>query len=241
MKKVKIGKGIEIIDLGLYLQKQNTIIFSDFHLGFEETLNTRGSLVPRFQLKDTLERLEKIVAGIKEPIQTVILNGDIKHEFGSITNQEWRDVLKLIDFLLTKCKKIIIVKGNHDMTLSIIAKKRNIEIVKNVQMGSILIAHGDSIDKEAQSKTVKTIIIGHEHPALGVRENRRMELFKCYLKGIWKQKTLIVQPSFNTVREGTDVLQGRFLSPYLAQDRDNFEVYLAADTVRYFGRIKDNR
>ena len=238
---MQIHKGIEMHDLGIYLAKHNALIFSDFHLGFEETLNTRGSLVPRFQFKDTITLLDKICANIQQPIETIILNGDIKHEFGTITTQEWREVLKLIDFLLTKCKKIIIVKGNHDMTLSVIAKKRNMCIVKNLRMGDILIAHGDSIDKEALEKTVKTIIIGHDHPAFAVRDNRRVELFKCYLKGTWKRKTLIVQPSFNTVREGTDVLQGRFLSPYLGQQIDNFEVWVVADQTRYFGRVKDNQ
>jgi putative SbcD/Mre11-related phosphoesterase len=228
-------------DLGLYLTKHNALIFSDFHLGFEETLNTRGSLVPRFQFKDTITRLDRICANIQQPIETIILNGDIKHEFGTITTQEWREILKLIDFLLTRCKKVVIVKGNHDVILNIIAKKRNIDIVKSVRMGNILIAHGDSIDKGALEKTVKTIIIGHDHPAFAVRENRRVELFKCYLKGRWKHKTLIVQPSFNTVREGTDVLQGRFLSPYLNQKTDNFEIFLVADKVRYFGRVKDNQ
>ena len=32
--------------------------------------------------------------------EQVIINGDLKHEFGTISDQEWRDVLKIFDLIL---------------------------------------------------------------------------------------------------------------------------------------------
>ena len=100
------------IDLGLYLTKEQILVFSDFHLGYEEALQRRGVLIPRFQFKDTLKRLEQIFVDCKKKkyvIKKIIINGDLKHEFGKISDQEWREILKLIDFLLEHCSQLIII------------------------------------------------------------------------------------------------------------------------------------
>ena len=59
-----ITKNIKIIDLGLFLKKENAIIFSDFHIGYDESLNKGGILIPRFQFKDIMDRLKKIIKKI---------------------------------------------------------------------------------------------------------------------------------------------------------------------------------
>ena len=46
---MEIAKGIEIIDLGLYIKKHKLLVFADFHIGYEESLNKQGVLIPRFQ------------------------------------------------------------------------------------------------------------------------------------------------------------------------------------------------
>ena len=236
---VRIDTGIEIIDLALYLPSYKTIIFSDFHIGYEEMLTQRGIFIPRFQFKDTIKRLDRIFSKLKsKKLKTIVINGDLKHEFGVISTQEWREVLKLIDYFSKKCQKIILVKGNHDVKLGPIARKRNVELVKNYTINNILISHGDGID--AESKDAKTIIIGHDHPAIRLRDKSRTETFKCFLKGKWKRKMLIVQPSFNVLVEGSDVLQEEFLSPYLHQPIRNFEVYVVSEKeILYFGRVKN--
>ncbi len=232
---MEIAKGIDIIDLGLLLKKQKVLVFADFHIGFEEALNKQGILIPRFQFKDIIARLEKIFAKVKP--DTIVVNGDLKHEFGKISEQEWRETLKLIEFLAKHCKKLLLTKGNHDKILGPIAKKRNIDIVDFFESGGILIIHGDKIPKDLSK--YKTIIIGHEHPAVSIQEGGRVEKFKCYITGKYKRKTLIVQPSFNMVTEGTDILKESTLSPFLKQRLDNFDVYVAADKIYKFGKLKN--
>lgn len=230
---------IKIVDLALYVEERGLLVLSDFHIGYEEALQSRA-LLPRFQFNDTLTRLDGIFAKLKDKkISTIILNGDLKHEFGTISSQEWRDVLRLLDYLRQRCERIVIVKGNHDVQLGPIARKRDVEVVVYYRVGEILVAHGDEIMPAERTKSVKTIIIGHEHPALAVRDGRRVEMVKCFLKGKWKRKTLIVQPSFNLVVEGTDVLHGEFLSPYLQDGIESFDIYAVPrqGEVLYFGRI----
>jgi hypothetical protein len=232
---MEIADGIEIIDLGLYLKKEKILVLADFHIGYEEALAKQGYLIPRFQFKDFSERLESIFKKAKPEI--IIINGDIKHEFGEISEQEWRETLKLIDYLSKKCKRLILVRGNHDTILGPIAKKRNIETAAEYSTDGILIIHGHKIPRLAPK--TRTIIIGHEHPCVSLKEGPKIEKYKCFLKGKFKNRTLLVLPSFNLVTEGTDVMQEKLLSPFLSQNLDNFEVYVVADKIYYFGKLKN--
>lgn len=232
---MEISKGIEIIDLALKIDR--TLVIADIHIGFEEALNKQGIMVPRFQFRDVFERLEWILKKAKPEL--VIVNGDIKHEFGTISEQEWRETLKILDLLLEYSRKVVLVRGNHDNILGPIARKRDVEIAESYELdgGKVLVVHGN---KEIKiPKKTKIIIIGHEHPAISIREGPRAEVFKCFLKGKYKGKELIAMPSFNLVTEGTDMRRERLLSPYLQQDISEFEAFVAGDKGYYFGKIKD--
>jgi len=226
---MKLLKNIRIVDLGLYLEKEKILILCDFHIGYEEYLNEKGVLIPRFQFESILERLGKIFDGLE--VEKIIINGDLKHEFGKISVQEWRHVLGLLDFLLEK-GNVVLVKGNHDKILEPIAKKREIEIVDEFRKDGLLVTHGDKL-KELE----KVVVIGHEHPAISFNE-RKFEKYKCFLLGDYEKSKLIVQPSFNLVVEGSDVSNNKLLSPFL-KDVSNFEVFIVEDKVYRFGKVKD--
>ena len=229
-------EGIEIYDLSLYLVKSKTLVISDIHLGYEEALNVRGVLIPRIQYKDTHERIENILKNLK--VETIIVTGDFKHEFGVISETEWRNILQIIDLFFKYSKRVIVIKGNHDVNLGPIASKRKIELVDYFKIDDILICHGDEVPEEDISKQ-SIIIIGHEHAAVGLKENNKYEIYKCFLKGIWEGRTLIAMPSFNVLTTGTDIIRHERLSPFLKQDLSNFEVYIADKKTYYFGKIKD--
>ncbi len=231
---MEILKDIEIIDLALFLKKQKILVLADLHIGFEESLNKQGILVPRFQFQDLVKRLENILKQVKPKL--IIINGDLKHEFGQISETEWRQTLKILDFL-TKKAGIILLKGNHDKILGPIAEKRKLEIKDYYKVDDMYICHGNIIPEDVDFKKSKTVIIGHEHPAIGIREYPRVERFKCFLLGKYKNKKLIVQPSLNLVTEGTDLLSEKLLSPFLHQNLDNFEVFIIQDKVYNFGKL----
>lgn len=232
---MEISKGIEIIDLALFVKKQKILVLSDFHIGYEESLSEQGILVPRLHLKDIKKRLVKIIK--KTSPSTIVVNGDLKHEFSRISKQEWRDSLNIIDYLEQNCKKLILIKGNHDKILEPIAEKRNLELADDLEIEDIVITHGHNIPKIKRS--IKTIIIGHEHPAIRLKDNSRAETFKCFLKGKYKSKELIVMPSFNLVTEGSDILAEKTLSPFL-DDISDFEVFIPSETkTLYFGKVKE--
>jgi hypothetical protein len=133
----------------------------------------------------------------------------------------------------------VLIKGNHDTILGPIAKKRNLEIVDDFQIGDILIVHGHKEVKDEKLKKVKTIIIGHEHPAISIKEGLRAERYKCFLFGKYKKKNLIVMPSFNPLVEGADVRKERLLSPYIKNISDFRAVAISDDGTAFdFGKIK---
>lgn len=234
---MEIAKGMTIYGNALLIGV--SLIIADVHLGQEEALNRKGVLIPRFQFKDVESQIMKLIEKTKP--EEFIITGDLKHEFGSILDTEWRNILKLINKILTKCKRIVFVKGNHDIMLGPIARKKDVLIDKHYFIGKTLICHGDVVpDKELLNKC-DTILIGHEHPAIALRKEGRTEKFKCFIKGKFKNKTLIVLPSFNPLTIGTDILSGNLLSPLLKGDLSNVEVFVSTDNdeTLYFGKIKN--
>jgi len=232
-----MDKNIQLMDLALYLKKEQILIIEDIHLGYEESLSQQGVLVPRFQLEETIKRLEKILKKLK--IKEVVITGDLKHEFGKILYTESRDTLQFLDFLLKKYK-VTIIKGNHDTILTYIVQKRDIELKQYYKINNFFICHGDRLMENLDFFNSNTIIIGHEHPAISISKNSRSETFKCFLIGKYKNKNLIVMPSFNILIEGSNILKEKLLSPFLKKSNlDDFEIYVVADKIYNFGKLKN--
>ncbi len=230
---MQISKGIEIVHTALWLSKEKILIINDLHLGYEEALHRKGILVPKFQLQEIIKEMNSIFRKV-QPTK-IIINGDLKHEFGTVLRQEWSEVLQFLDFCTKHCQEVIIIKGNHDPIIKPIAEKRGIQVVKEYLIGDTIIVHGDQL---IETKA-KRIIIGHEHPAITIREKSKREKYKCFLKGKWKGKELIAVPSFNPLLEGTDILKEELLSPFL-ENIGNFEVYVVSKgEVFGFGKVKD--
>ncbi len=223
-----IHPNIEIRDLGLYLVKEKTLIISDIHIGYEESLNRQGILVPRVYFKEFLLRLSKML----NHVDRVVLNGDIKHEFAGMSSTEWQGSKELFEVITGK--EIVVIKGNHDPMLPYVFTKT--KIVPFLRLGNILIVHGDVVLKE---ENPDVIIIGHEHCAIGLKEGMRIERFKCFLKGKYNASTLIAMPSCNLATEGTDIARHERLSPYLQQNLNTFEVFIVSDQVYAFGKVKE--
>ncbi len=102
------------------------LVFTDFHIGYEEHIAERGAL-PDLQFKEIIERLNRIFTLLKRDnvkIKKIVILGDLKHEFGGISDKEWRETIGLLDYLdkkivgdRNKRGRIILIKGNHDNIL----------------------------------------------------------------------------------------------------------------------------
>ena len=103
----KLKRELERVNLEL----QNSIEDNQKNLSFIEAVyNSVPGLLYLFDEEGRLVRWNK-------KIETIIVNGDLKHEFGAISEQEWRNVLKLLDYLGQHCGEIILIKGNPSSQL----------------------------------------------------------------------------------------------------------------------------
>jgi putative SbcD/Mre11-related phosphoesterase len=229
---MEIIKGIEIRGKALWFKKEKALVFGDFHLGYEDALIDAGMLIPRGMFTEIKKEILKLLE-LKPNI--VVINGDLKHEFSRISDQEWKDALELIDLIKEKAE-LVIIKGNHDKILDKIVEKRGLKTKSYFILGNIAILHGDEIILDVLDKKIKTLIIGHDHPAISLSDSVKVEKYKCFLLGKYKDKKLIVMPSFFNLVEGSDIKKEKLLSPFL-RDIRNFEIFVLGDKAYRFGKL----
>ncbi len=242
-----ITETLQLADLALYLPLQHTLVISDLHLGIEDALHKEGLLLPRQHLTKVRQRLQKIFLSLaitaENPLNRLIVNGDLRHQFGPLSKQESKESLALIGWLTEHSKILTLIEGNHDGRLEWLAEQfPSVELKKSYLEEIFFFIHGDIIPDEIPD-AAKWIVIGHEHPAISLRDpvTHRFETFKCFMRGQYQNKQLLVQPSFNLLIQGTDLCKAAVLSPFLRQNNlPAFLIYLVADngTIFDFGPLK---
>ncbi len=217
------NKNIRFLEDALLIDNK-ILAISDLHIGYEESIMGK-SLFIRTQLKEMLEKLDRIFKLLnKEKIKVseIIILGDLKHEFGTISDSEWRETIKLLDYLLQKTNNIKLIRGNHDTILGPIANKRGIEVLDyykirikvNSEVKNVCFLHGDEVYGDCLESNI--LIMGHLHPAITLYDEYKNEKFKCFLKGNWKigkkSKEVYVLPSFLPLIWGYDINELRGFS-----------------------------
>jgi len=149
------GYGIKIKDYGIY---------ADLHFGIEYVLASQGIQIPPLQLGEIISRVSNSTA------KKLIIAGDIKHEFGKENPLEKRNVSKFIENMQEKFSEIIVVRGNHDNFVYYTLKDWGVDLIEYLEIDDTLIIHGHKYPKDISLKSYETIVMGHEHPAIIVRD-----------------------------------------------------------------------
>jgi hypothetical protein len=251
MKKQYSEINLEFLDKALLISLfkkskfERILVLADLHVGWEESLNKSGVFVPRMQFKETLKEIKDIFSYILRKyakIDEIIVLGDLKHEFGIISRQEWRETEKILDFFKKHSKKIILVRGNHDTILEPIAKRKELKIRDYYKKDGICFLHGHKVFSECLDKNSKMLILGHRHPAVTLHDEYKKEKYKCFLVGKWKKKKIIILPSFFPFIEGSDVVNiedNRMFIP--EKNLKGFETYVIGNDKKIyrFGKLKN--
>lgn len=220
---MKIFDRFEIVgnSPAVYIDQIDSLVISDLHLGMESLMAESGTLMPKFQLKEMKAELEKLVNNAHP--ERLIVCGDIKHEFSGATRDERKEVEALIDFLSDHLKQIILVKGNHDNYLIYaVDKYDNVLLEEQFIIDNYCFMHGDKVDKDIDKKGVDYLIIGHEHPALTLKDKIGVrEKLPCFLYGRMKNNIkIVVMPAFSRFASGSHVNRinkKELLSPILKE------------------------
>ncbi len=208
MDEVQVLPGVKATrDYALYLEDEKALVISDLHLGYEGALRRQGVSLPRFQKKHMIERLDHLLD--RYAPDKLVVAGDFKHEFSRNLREEWSEVLDVLDFLEGKVEPIL-VRGNHDNFLMTITHRKGLALHEPAyDLGRFVVTHGH-LEVEAPSG----LIMGHEHPALRLRDTIGATLnLPCFTV----REDLIILPAFSPLAHGSDVLRGPYLSPMVTQ------------------------
>lgn len=225
------------------------LVFGDFHLGVQEHL---GGL-PNLQLKEIMNNLREIfslIDKLKIKLKKIIVLGDLKHKFGEISDFEWRESIRLLDYFIEKVgrKNIILIRGNHDTILKPIAKKRKLQLENFYTYKDIVFMHGDKNYKEIlKDKKIKIFILGHLHPTVTLTDKYKRERYKCFLLGKWKRKIIYILPSFGGAGPGCNLNKEgyfKYVDSLFVEEKSlrNFEIIIYNNENKkeyYFGKLKD--
>lgn len=217
---------------------KRAFVLGDLHLGYEASLRQAGILVAEHLFESLIEEIDNCFEKIGKVDEVVIL-GDVKHSFGTINYYEKDQFVKLVNYLLERSKKIIIIKGNHDVLIDYLPKLESVEIKDNYIIDKTLFLHGDKEFSQLEDKTNR-VIMGHLHPAVIINEGVKSEKFKCFLKGKYKSREFIILPSATGKNEGTDFRDYEYKAPW-SFNLLNFDVIVCGDNGENykFGKLRN--
>mgnify|MGYP001606462156 FL=1 len=197
--------GLNIKFLHDCLLIDNILVIGDVHIGYDEQYDGI-SVLPGMQLKEILEKLNGIfnyLENEKIKIDKIVLLGDVKHDFGKITDIEWRETLEFFNFLKKKLEgsdkinnktlkygadkigsginknnfenKIIVVRGNHDNILKPIVKKIGIKLFDYYCV---------NIKSNKKDKIINKLrLVGRDKGIGNIKINKNKEMKICFLHG----------------------------------------------------------
>lgn len=235
-----LGKSLFFPDYGI-------IAIGDLHIGYEYMLQQSGISIPEQQAVEIIDELKQIFKAIEKTgnkIKKIIFLGDIKHSF-AYKKKEKDYFNKILGFLKDKFKdkNIILIKGNHDT----IDYSFNSKMKKEYLNKGIYFTHGHKPYIKMLNKRIKTIVIGHLHPSIILSDNQNIkrEKYKCFLVGKYKDKRVIILPSFLATAKGTAIEEYKsnykdYFSIIPKKDLMKFKVYIIGkEKVYEFGKVKD--
>ncbi|MFP4142969.1 MAG: metallophosphoesterase [Thermoplasmata archaeon] len=221
---------IEIED-GLFLSSnycawyrpRNTVIVTDFHLGYESVMREDGVSLPQLQKEKILDRLSNI-KNRYDP-KTVVVLGDFKHNFGRSEDSDFSDLLDMMDYIM-ESSSLVMIKGNHDNYLKNLTEIKGVPLYEEkMDMDNITLTHGH---KEIVSDGI--IIMGHEHPMIELKDDigSRM-LFPSFLYN--EKHKVLVLPAIDPMSKGRDVISASsFFSKNIEKlNPEHFHIYAISE------------
>lgn len=220
---------------------KDILVIGDLHIGYEHQMIKAGILTPKTQIKNLIKELDELIQ--KTNPKKIIFLGDIKHAFKYEIEEKFR-FRDVYEFLQEHFKQedIIFIRGNHDtIDYSFQNKIKDCHIEKD-----IIFIHGHKNIPEIFDKKIKTIVMGHIHPSVLFHDEytNKKENYKCFLKGKYKNKKIIILPSFLDISIGSPInyydTEKKDFSIIPKKNLLNFEVHaIGKDKVYKFGKVKE--
>lgn len=184
------GEGLIALAVGaLYWPERETLIVSDLHFEKGSHFATRGVLLPPYDTRATLKRLQALIKTHKP--KTVISLGDAFHdgEAEARMNGEDGDALKA----LVALARWIWILGNHDPDPP---ARFSGAVERSVRIGRLIFRH------EPEPRSEPGEIAGHFHPVAKVRVETRLIRRRCFAT----DGERMIMPAFGAYTGGLNIL-----------------------------------
>lgn len=191
----------------------DSTVICDLHIGYEEELVEQGIILPKTQLERLINTIEEITKIVKT--KRLIINGDLRHGFKKINKRQRKEIERFLLHISSYFKEAMIIKGNHDNYIKPIAKEYGIAFLDSLFEKEIFITHGHK-ENQTLTKKSKIIVIGHEHPAIILRDSYGNQAkFLSFIYFPTKLKNyLILLPPFSSFAGGNLISRENLLSDY---------------------------
>ncbi|HEV2530313.1 ligase-associated DNA damage response endonuclease PdeM [Phenylobacterium sp.] len=187
----------------LWLEQAGALVVADLHLEKGSSYAARGQLLPPYDTRETLRRLEAEAAALEPRI--VILLGDTFHDLKSEARLAGDDAERLR--ALSRGRTLVWVIGNHDADGP---QGLPGEIADELSLAGLTLRH------EPRGGLAPGEAAGHLHPAARVRAPRGTVRRRCFVT----DGERIVLPAFGAYAGGLNVrdaaFAGLFARPPLA-------------------------
>lgn len=145
---------------------------ADLHYGYEINRRRTGALLPKWGMQQCLETLLNLLED-HQP-HRLILVGDIMDGSGSVTETD-----RLLSALQPRTGELVLIEGNHDragLTRGWPFKSMHREKEFLFHHGHVDIAPPTMAALATQGGSHLTLITGHEHPAVSLRDGAGLKL-----------------------------------------------------------------
>ncbi len=187
----------------MWLRAERTLVVADLHLEKGSSYAMRGQMLPPYDTRETLDRLEAEVAGTGA--ETVILLGDTFHDRKSEARLASDDAARLR--VLATSRRLIWVIGNHDADGP---QGLPGEAADELSLCGLTLRH------EPQAGHQPGEVAGHLHPAARVKAPRGVVRRRCFVT----DGERAILPAFGAYAGGLNVrdqaFAGLFVRPPLA-------------------------
>ncbi len=195
----------------LWLPAHGTLVAGDLHLEKGSAFAARGQMLPPYDSRATLDKLEAEIAELAP--DRVVLLGDSFHDSRSIGRMAADDRTRLDR--LAFGRDWVWLEGNHDREALMVADANAVSrlpgrIVGDMRLGALFLTHEPLPEAEAGE------VAGHLHPCARVVAHARMVRRSCFVT----DGRRLILPAFGAFTGGLNVLDaaiaGLFTEPPMA-------------------------
>lgn len=177
----------------LWLPTAATLVVADLHLEKGSSYAARGQMLPPYDTRETLRRLEAEALTLAPA--TIVLLGDTFHDRRSEDRLAGDDAARLAD--LATGRSLVWVVGNHDADGP---QGLPGEVADELALGGLVLRH------EPRPGAQPGEIAGHLHPAARVRAPRGTVRRRCFVTDAERA----ILPAFGAYAGGLNVRDAAF-------------------------------